>query len=609
MTAIDVEAVGSEESSPSRRWDIDWEAVACFTSVTLLVALACGPLYARFLPFTPQPWQWLSAFGAAVLLAVAAAWLQAIADGRLSATPNGEPKHHHISGWSFVLLALATSIILGPATWAATSAQDKASIDANWGALVLFGLAVAFAIAAVAPSWNLTQSATGIIAGLTTLVRPFGAILSALDSLLVFAVAGSAGARREHWTLRYLILFGVLTPCAVLGYWLEPPWGLAPIGWAFLVAVAMSRRWNWVEDDRELAMLNGHFTGPHLRIGFSQDLRDEALLSFMSMFFLVPLALRQAQMAATAHHIPLFEIHGVDPNSLMTWIAFYGTELAKAAPFVDWAEVYQVGGDPAIVPRSVLSQHVVFTTRVLVDLVFLAALLQALAINARNGKQRALFREGTLNRLDPFIEPVEFRKLVRRGDDGKWVADAEAIKAFPIYDPIRLSELSGPDQRAFMSVAAKALSAAQGGADSEEFHDELLRRAMMAKPDKEAIAEVVLAIRAAGPTRQLYELDQARIALNYKPRMVEARTQLMRLLIETPDSTERTRALLSAIQPGPNRDSLGPVRAVAIAGLANQAAANEIGVVAAIREAEQATDSTQGEKREARAILKRLDLA
>jgi len=595
MTA-EAEYVGPEARS------FDWESAACVVSVVLLSGVSMGTFYERILPLSLEPWHWAAAFGVACAPAVITSWIVSILSGQLPARPGATPKLNHISGWSFLLLAVPIALVVLLALWAAASPEGGRAINATWGIIVVIGLAVLFAFAAWAPSWNLGQRAGGLVALLRPLVVPFGVLTSIIDSLLVFVVATSAGASRRGWRLRYFILAGVLLPCAWMGYWLDPAWGLIPLAWGFAVAVSMSRRWAWVEDDRELAMLNGRFVGPHLRIGFDQDLRDEAMLSFMSMFFLVPLALRQIE----GWH-PMFDMNDVDSNNMLNWLAFYGAELAKAVPFVDWAEIYNVHGDAGIQTGDApMARHVIFATRVVVDLVFLAALLQALSISARNSKQKELFQSGSLHRLDPFIEKAEFRKLVRRGDDGQWKADEEQIAAFPEYDPIRLGELSNPAQPPAIQVAAKALRMKQGGSTSAEFHDELMRRAMQPRRDREAIMEVVQAIRGAGPERQVFELDQARRALNGAVRMVEARTSVMRLLVEAPQSQERTNALMEALLPGPLRDGLGPVRAVAIAGLAIPATNDEPGVRAIIRRLSEAAD-THGEKNAARLIVAQLD--
>lgn len=588
--------------APARPFD--WEAAACVSSAMLLLGLAIAHEYRAALTFPVQPWHWIAAFGGALAPSVITSWVVSVLNGQLPARPGAQPSLNHISGWSFVLLVVPIGLIVTLALWAASVPGSGPVINATWGIVVVVGLAVVFVLAAWAPAWNLDRRAGWLLRLLRPLVTPFGILISIIDSLLVFVVATSAGASRHSWPMRYLILAGVLLPCAWLGYRLDAPLGLIPLAWGFTVAISMSRRWAWIEDDRELAMLNGRFVGPHLRIGFEQDLRDEAMLSFMSMFFLVPLALRQVEAT-----LGVFDMGEANLDDIMAWIAFFGAELAKAVPFVDWAEIYNVHGDAGIeIGDNAMAKHVVFATRVLVDLVFLAALLQALGISARNAKQRELFQDGTLNRLDPFIERAEFRKLARN-HSGEWRADEERIAEFPIYDPIRLGELSDDSQPEHIRVVARALRMRQGGSTSAEFHDELLRRAMMPRRDREGIMEVVQAIRAAGPERQVLELDQSRRALNGAPRMVEARSSVMRLLVEAPQSTERTIALLEAIQPGPLRDGLGPVRAIAIAGLAIPAAQNEPGVQAAIREAAAANDSTQREKREATAILERLTSA
>jgi hypothetical protein len=133
----------------------------------------------------------------------------------------------------------------------------------------------------------------------------------------------------------------------------------------------------------------------------------------------------------------------------MMWLGFYGTELAKAVPFVDWAEVYHVEGDAPVEVHTDLARHAVFLTRVLIDLVFLAALLQAISSASRDAQQRELFyKKRAISRLDPFTEPEAFRTLVRRAADGSWEKNGDRFEEFPHYDPNRLVELSAsPDSR------------------------------------------------------------------------------------------------------------------------------------------------------------------
>jgi len=506
--------------------------------------------------------------------------------------------------------------IVSLAAWAASDVTADKQINSEWGVIVVFGLAVAFILAAILPLIG-NALGPGIVRGLATvlmplnwLAKPFGAILSFLDSILVFAVAGGAGAAQPWLIVRYLFLLCSTLPCALLGYWLPAPWGLIPIAWGFTVAISISRRWAWIEDDREIYMLNRRYNGAHVRVGFAQDLRDEALLSFMSMFFLVPLALRQAHLWSVTQGAPLFDIDPLAQINLLDWIGYYGTELAKAVPFVDWAEIYQVEGAAPIEANSAEARHAVFATRVLVDLVFLAALLQALAISARNAKQMDLFRAGVMDRLDPFIEPREFRRLVHRDQSGAWVAQEAAIATFSKYDAIRLAELSAPEHYP-ISVAAKALRRRDGSDDSARFHEQLIERAFRKKKDADAIDEVLTAIRMTDAMIDADDLDRARIELNNKRAMNGVRENIARLVVRATDPEARMSAIRSILtgeskwsdaSPREVMDAVAPVRRIALYGLVDQAKRGDVEAIKLINHVAD-NDQAGNLKREAREIL------
>lgn len=578
-----------------------FEALACLASVAVLVMLAGAPLYAFYLPFEPRPWHWAAAFVSAVVIAVSASWIRSIFDRRLPARIGGDPRHAHISGWTFIIIIGATGLIVALATWAASSEANRATINADWGERILIALAIAFVLAALAPALRLADVASGAIGLVGRLISPFGRALSIIDSILVFAVAGAAGATQQSLFVRYSSLFGTLGACAAMGFWLEPPWGLAPLGWGLLVAIAISRRWAWIETDRELAMLNRRFVGPHLRIGFGQDLRDEALLSFAFLLLLVPLGLRQAQIGAFDAHYELFNVTLQEAENLRTWIGFFGTELAKAVPFVDWAEVYDVGGADDAIVRSEASQHFVFVTRILVDFVFLAALLQALSISARNAAQRGLFYEGQLDRLDPFLEPREFRKLLRRGRGGRMEPDPELVVAFPHYDPIRLSELAGEDRDPLMRRAVNAVRVAQGGSNIEEFHRELARRIRAPLRDKAAILQVTNAIQATGRKRDIDLLDALRRELNDAPHLLEVRADVARLIAEAEDAPQKAKALTAMLHGA--RDNLLPVRLIALGELAAAARRGDEETRQALREIADSNELKNSERQQIETIL------
>lgn len=584
-----------------------FETIICLASVLVLVVLSAGPAYEARLPFHPLGWQWAAAFSLACVSAIVASWFRGMLDGRLPRRLGGEPRHSHISGWTFIWIVIGVVGVVELAQWAATSSANMRAVNRDWGVAVIAGLVVAFVVAAAMPTLDLEQRTAGLVAGIERGVRPFGRILSVIDSILVFAVAGAAGATQTSTTVRYIALFGALSACGTMGYWLQPPWGLVPLAWGVMVAISISRRWAWIEGDRELAMLNRRFVGPHLRIGFTQDLRDEALLSFASLLILAPLMLRQAQIAALGAHIELFNVDLQHAQDLRTWLAFFGTQLAGALPFVQWAGVYDVGGADNAIVSSVASRHVEFAIQCIVNLILLAALLQALAISARNAAQRGLFYEGQLDRLDPFIERREFRKLLRKTETGAWEPDPALVAAFPHYDPIHLSEFAGAERNPMLRRIANAIRVQQGGANVAEFHTELVRRSEASNRDKTALVEVLHAIRAAGPERMLNELNAARKALNNKRSIAGARTLLMQLITEAPVSPARAQALQSALDG--DRDNLGPVRIVALRELCDSALRGDSDAVAALREIETSEQLTRAEKRDVRATLKRLALA
>ncbi|MGE0597081.1 MAG: hypothetical protein AB7P07_12010 [Hyphomonadaceae bacterium] len=609
-----MESVEQTHAVRTARFDLAFWC--CFFGSLMLTALATTTVLRPHLLTTQQE---LSLFSVGCALPFLATWRRAIIDGRLPATPLGQPKHDHITGWGFLALAFAVCVIVALAAWATSDANAERQIDSEWGVIVVFGLAVVFILAAVLP---LIGNALGpnqvnrlgiALSPLSWLVRPFGSVLSFLDSILVFAVAGGAGASQPWLLVRYAFLLASIVPCAVLGYWLPAPWGLIPIAWGFIVAISISRRWAWIEDDREIYMLNRRYNGAHVRVGFAQDLRDEALLSFMSMFFLVPLALRQAHLWSLGLGQPLFNMDPQSEINLLAWIGYYGTELAKAVPFVDWAEIYQVEGQAPIEAVSAESRHVVFATRIVVDLVFLAALLQALSISARNAKQMDLFKAGVMDRLDPFIEPREFRRLVSRDPSGTWAVIESELSQFPKYDAIRLAELSAPEHYP-LNIAARALRKRDGSDDSARFHEQLLERAFHKKKDADAIDEVLTAIRMTDSAIDADDLDRVRIELNNKRSMNGVRENIARLLLRAADPNARFAALKSILigesawsQAAPNdvRDAVAPVRRIALNAIKESALTGDPAAIALVDRVA-ATDPAGNLKREARAILESL---
>lgn len=532
------------------------------------------PVLASYL--SELTWRAISgvAFALAMTLPVIFCWRRAIRDNQLPARNGLEPQYEHVNGWSAIFLFVVVVLIGVIVWWASQGDEENQRIHSQWGIWVVLGLTIAFVIVAAAPLvprtiriLRLEKSATALSQFFNAPVDIVGRFLSVVDSMLVFAIANSAGTNRKNFFLRYGLLLSVIGACAVLGYYWPPHLAFLPIAWGFLVAFAVSRRWAWIEQDRELAMLNSTISQAHIRVGFSQNLRDEALVAFLSMFLLVPLALRQAQILSQDNGIELFTVASADVDSVTAWIAFYGTELAKAVPFVDWAEIYHVEGAASIVAESDYSQHAVFLTRVLIDLVFLAALLQAISSASRDAQQRDLFyRKQSIHRLDPFTEPDAFRELVRKNAEGKWQAYSDKFDAFPrLYDPNRLVELTASqDER--VAAAATFLRERDGVGNDPHYQLSASAAERDVKPDD--ILPILDAIENAGAVRNPYQLALARRRLLGRRNMRPVRARIVAMIAQSQSpSFERTDRLIEAMV-GEHREGYAQERGIALDALA-----------------------------------------
>lgn len=238
-------------------------------------------------------------------------------------------------------------------------------------------------------------------------------LVSRLDSLLVRILAPVTGATEKGVATPHLIVVSLLLPLTALGFVLARPWGLAPICLGAVLIFALGRRWAWVENDRETAsrLQSTNLNQAHgIRIGFDNDLKDEALLGYSFLFVLVPLSLYQIDGAA--------QVFDDGDHSFQDWLRFFGAELAKAVPFVDWWEIYRVDVKSPIELRddsSAMAKHLTFAARAMVDLVILAALIQAVGIWQRVRTQRKLYEEGHVNAFDPFTEEDFFGRGMKSG--------------------------------------------------------------------------------------------------------------------------------------------------------------------------------------------------
>lgn len=280
---------------------------------------------------------------------------------------------------------------------------------------------------------------------------------SFVDFVLARPIAILAGAAWRGWVKRYahfglLMALAVGAVVAVEAGRLAPNIALAAIAAGLVAILAIVRRWSWIESDRDTFLIErgereeGKGT---LRIGFKEDLRDEALLALACLFFLIPLGLDLVQQATTVAGVPAFAFDSTEamPSEpfarFITWLGYFGAELAKTVPFVDWSEVFHVANGSPIEAQTPLGSQLAFVLRAGLDLLFLAAVLQAVQIATRLREQRSAFYNNRLPILEPFTERVELaRAFVQIDDDLDLRPSAQATMLdFPSYDGTRLKEL------------------------------------------------------------------------------------------------------------------------------------------------------------------------
>jgi hypothetical protein len=280
--------------------------------------------------------------------------------------------------------------------------------------------------------------------------------LSALDFALVRGIAVLAGASRDKQYERYgalafwIILLGCsasfFDPDALLPVfgWLRPL-GIVCATLGVLMVLSIVRRWTWVERDREEFFILRGENRRRIDDAYSRELRDEAFVSLIAIFWLVPAGLRQVDLLTD-----VFE--PVGSIGLWDWVSFFGGELAKALPFVDWSEVFGVAnGSPIRIRRTeafpALGAQIVFGLRAGIDLIWMAALLQAVSVITRRNQQQALRDAGLLPLHDPTDEIEKFASA--GADHADWAGYTHAmqdyVRAFPRYDTGRLVALSNGD--------------------------------------------------------------------------------------------------------------------------------------------------------------------
>lgn len=376
-----------------------------------------------------------------------------------------------VSEFSFWTTAVLVAGLVALA-WAAAGGMFQMKED--FGVFITFVVLLVFFVIILAPHVmralnNFTEERDAVAVEPITngvgAISP-GKLMSWLDSILVRFVAPLSGATQNGPLVPHLLVIVVILPLSALGFVLSAPWGLVPISTAMLIAVALGRRWAWVEEDRETASRLRTTRGKDIHIGFDNDLKDEALLSYASLFVLVPLALHQLQGWTNSF---TFDAQYSSQNAFVDWLRFFGAELAKAVPFVDWWEIYNVSIETpydAANSENALAKHLTFAARAMVDLVIMAALFQAIGIWQRSRTDRRFYAAGEMDVFDPFTETAFFERGMRYDAKSEQIIPKSDFRALVNdhvqkrlarnwdgnpYSPRRLSELvksDNPDVRA-----------------------------------------------------------------------------------------------------------------------------------------------------------------
>ena len=273
------------------------------------------------------------------------------------------------------------------------------------------------------------------INGFSRYLRPLAIFYNAVDLVLVRLGAHVAGAGHNNPVARYGILAGTQLSLLVMAWFLPDPLGLVPALISLTLALSVSRLWAWVEEDRNLALITQFNPNTPRRVGFKEDYRDEALFGFLFVLFLVPIALKQAD---AGHLFQVDYFVDADPTSPVPWFVYFVFELAKALPIVDWADIYlEPGNFDTLIPTDPWGQHITFVARALVDLVLVAALLQAISVALRTRQQKALYASRQIDRLDELVEREELKRALAR-PERDWFNGAVDFRH---YSPDRLREL------------------------------------------------------------------------------------------------------------------------------------------------------------------------
>ena len=449
------------------------------------------------------------------------------------------------------LLALVIWLTISYAPAAFVEAADDASavergvIPVGWGRLAILVVSLIAMMAAIEPELRRLLPAKGF----RRTLGPVGAVLNGLYQVpafvwslvdLIFAIplASLAGSSWRSTLFRYVHGSLIISASLLAGLFAPPVVGLPATLLGIALVVAVTRRWSWIERDRERFLIDRTNRKEAQLVGFEQDLRDEALFGLSFLFLLIPLALAQSQALTCASGQCAFLVEGShelseDPLiAAWDWLGFFGAELVKSVPFVDWSEVFNVSNDSPIRAATAVGAQLVFLTRATLDLLLLASVLQAVQIAGRLQSQRESFDAKQLPILEPFEERIEFEQAVRAMPGGLGILPMEhpALERVSHYDPHRLQQIAtDPEADRAMARLACAILIRRAADDegSAKGIDLFFSAAVEAEQDPSWRRWMARAATLVEPTRPVDEARAIKVLeatrLNWELRAAAAR--------------------------------------------------------------------------------------
>lgn len=570
-------------------------SLGCFVWLSFDSNLVGGAAGFEFLP--------VSVFLISLLAGLTGFRIEAEENGKLRSRTNGAADHQHVTGLGAAVVLLILVFVLTAARLGEVNYPDF--VIPEWaGQFAMLAMCAGFLMLTLATRIYDPGPFYGLLRGLrlvTARLNPLGRVLSRFDASLVYVVAPLAGATLDRTSRRYGVLVAQLASACAFAWYAPAPFGLLGAVWALLISVSVARRWAWIESDRALKHQNPDIAQSQLRVGTRQDLRDEALFSLLFLLLVLPLGMRQFHLALP--DLQVFAFSGGAEDNFFAWTGFFGVELVKALPFLDWADVYDAHGTTRVQLNGPGAMHLLFGARIILDLVFLSALLQAISISVSLAKhKRKFFEPGSgVCILDERIEQAEFSRLAFRSvDSWQFRPELDLFLHYDVRQLARLRRLARTHHRYRIEVVI----------------DEIVRRAdLTMRPPGEQLAEVANEKQPRSGELQAaiqlvideddFDLDYlaaARLALNWKRGLETQRIQIVQLICQKLAPSSDREAVLVEILAGEHSDSLGGVRLIAVDSLAR----NVGNFPAGIPTLQQAAlgDKSNSVKRRAAAALK-----